>query len=157
MSTEVFVVTGMTREMQRTFGRLRRSTSVNGPSAVVRRDIVSQARGGKLPAHLIGCALPPSRLPGATQEASADKSKECNDGDQTKRLTAVRQGTGELVHWRGSHRSFDPARITGASVTFEPGARTAWHTHPLGQDPACDDRLRMDATRGRAHRRDPSG
>ena len=26
-----------------------------------------------------------------------------------------------------------PARTAGASVTFEPGARTAWHTHPLGQ------------------------
>jgi len=26
-----------------------------------------------------------------------------------------------------------PARVTGAAVTFEPGARTAWHTHPLGQ------------------------
>jgi quercetin dioxygenase-like cupin family protein len=26
-----------------------------------------------------------------------------------------------------------PARVTAASVTFEPGARTAWHTHPLGQ------------------------
>ena len=26
-----------------------------------------------------------------------------------------------------------PARVAGASVTFEPGARTAWHTHPLGQ------------------------
>ena len=29
--------------------------------------------------------------------------------------------------------SFDAARVQGASVTFEPGARTAWHTHPLGQ------------------------
>lgn len=27
----------------------------------------------------------------------------------------------------------EPARVVGASVTFEPGARTAWHTHPLGQ------------------------
>lgn len=27
----------------------------------------------------------------------------------------------------------DPSRVTGALVTFEPGARTAWHTHPLGQ------------------------
>ncbi len=27
----------------------------------------------------------------------------------------------------------EPARAVGASVTFEPGARTAWHTHPLGQ------------------------
>jgi quercetin dioxygenase-like cupin family protein len=26
-----------------------------------------------------------------------------------------------------------PARVQGATVTFEPGARTAWHTHPLGQ------------------------
>ena len=27
----------------------------------------------------------------------------------------------------------EPAFVQGASVTFEPGARTAWHTHPLGQ------------------------
>ena len=27
----------------------------------------------------------------------------------------------------------EPARVGGATVTFEPGARTAWHTHPLGQ------------------------
>jgi quercetin dioxygenase-like cupin family protein len=27
----------------------------------------------------------------------------------------------------------DPARVSGAIVTFEPAARTAWHTHPLGQ------------------------
>jgi quercetin dioxygenase-like cupin family protein len=27
----------------------------------------------------------------------------------------------------------EPARVAGANVTFEPGARTAWHTHPLGQ------------------------
>ncbi len=27
----------------------------------------------------------------------------------------------------------EPGRVAGASVTFEPGARTAWHVHPLGQ------------------------
>ena len=27
----------------------------------------------------------------------------------------------------------EPRRVSGASVTFEPGARTAWHVHPLGQ------------------------
>jgi len=27
----------------------------------------------------------------------------------------------------------DPARLRGVTVTFEPGSRTAWHTHPLGQ------------------------
>ncbi len=30
-----------------------------------------------------------------------------------------------------------PARLNAARVTFEPGARTAWHTHPLGQTPVC--------------------
>src|SRR5947207_10845244 len=30
-------------------------------------------------------------------------------------------------------KASDPARVSGASVTFERGARTAWHTHPLGQ------------------------
>ena len=28
----------------------------------------------------------------------------------------------------------EPARVSGASVTFEPGARSAWHKHPLGQN-----------------------
>lgn len=33
----------------------------------------------------------------------------------------------------GLFQAEDPARVGGATVTFEPGARTAWHTHPLGQ------------------------
>ena len=41
-----------------------------------------------------------------------------------------------------------PARAAGASVTFEPGARTAWHTHPLGQT------LIVVAGCGRAQRED---
>jgi quercetin dioxygenase-like cupin family protein len=40
----------------------------------------------------------------------------------------------------------DPARVAGANVTFEPGARTAWHTHPLGQT------LMVTAGRGRVQR-----
>ncbi len=31
------------------------------------------------------------------------------------------------------HQPAEPSRFAAASVTFEPGARTAWHTHPLGQ------------------------
>ncbi|MEZ5378646.1 MAG: cupin domain-containing protein [Acidimicrobiales bacterium] len=34
---------------------------------------------------------------------------------------------------RGLFARDDPSRVTGAIVTFEPGARTAWHSHPLGQ------------------------
>lgn len=39
-----------------------------------------------------------------------------------------------------------PSRVTGAAVTFEPGARTAWHSHPLGQT------LIVTAGSGRAQR-----
>jgi quercetin dioxygenase-like cupin family protein len=42
----------------------------------------------------------------------------------------------------------DPALVQGASVTFEPGARTAWHTHPLGQT------LIVTSGRGRVQRWD---
>ena len=31
------------------------------------------------------------------------------------------------------HQADAPTRVSIASVTFEPGARTAWHSHPLGQ------------------------
>ena len=51
--------------------------------------------------------------------------------------TALHQGPRRLVHRQRADRSLvtasPPARAAGASVTFEPGARTAWHTHPLGQ------------------------
>lgn len=30
-------------------------------------------------------------------------------------------------------KTTEPARVSGATVSFSPGARTAWHTHPLGQ------------------------
>lgn len=48
-------------------------------------------------------------------------------------------GKGPAEYFTGAVRvdpllkTSDPARVAGASVTFEPGARTAWHTHPLGQ------------------------
>ncbi len=41
-----------------------------------------------------------------------------------------------------------PDRVQGASVTFQPGARTAWHTHPLGQT------IVVTAGSGRAQRWD---
>ena len=37
------------------------------------------------------------------------------------------------VHIEPMHQASAPARVSVASVTFEPGARTAWHSHPLGQ------------------------
>jgi quercetin dioxygenase-like cupin family protein len=38
-----------------------------------------------------------------------------------------------MVRIDSPFKGSEPARVSGAIVTFEPGARTAWHTHPLGQ------------------------
>ena len=56
-----------------------------------------------------------------------------------KRSGTQPSGKGPVECFTGTVRidplfqSPEPARGLGASVTFEPGARTAWHTHPLGQ------------------------
>jgi quercetin dioxygenase-like cupin family protein len=56
-----------------------------------------------------------------------------------KRIGSQPSGIGHVGYFTGSVRidplfeATDPARAAGAYVTFEPGARTAWHTHPLGQ------------------------
>ena len=56
-----------------------------------------------------------------------------------KRIGSQPSGRGPAEWFTGAVRidplfaSNEPARAGGASVTFEPGARTAWHTHPLGQ------------------------
>jgi quercetin dioxygenase-like cupin family protein len=58
---------------------------------------------------------------------------------EIKRSGSQPSGKGPAEYFTGTVRvdplfqAKDPARALGASVTFEPGARTAWHTHPLGQ------------------------
>jgi quercetin dioxygenase-like cupin family protein len=58
---------------------------------------------------------------------------------EIKRIGSRPSGKGPLDWFTGAVRidplftTEAPARGAGASVTFEPGARTAWHTHPLGQ------------------------
>ena len=49
----------------------------------------------------------------------------------------------------------DPSRVSAALVTFEPGARTAWHTHPLGQRLVVTVRLRLGAVPGRRQEGNP--
>ena len=50
----------------------------------------------------------------------------------------------------------EPARAAGACVTFEPGARTAWHTHPLGQTLIVTFGVGPRAALGRADRGNPA-
>ena len=58
---------------------------------------------------------------------------------EIKRIGAQPSAKGPADWFTGTVRidplfsAADPARTGGASVTFEPGARTAWHIHPLGQ------------------------
>jgi quercetin dioxygenase-like cupin family protein len=58
---------------------------------------------------------------------------------EIKRSGSQPSGKGPAEYFTGTVRidplfeAPEPARVRGASVTFEPGARTAWHTHPLGQ------------------------
>jgi quercetin dioxygenase-like cupin family protein len=59
---------------------------------------------------------------------------------EIKRLGSQPSGKGPADWFTGAVRidplvnAPAPARAVAASVTFEPGARTAWHTHPLGQN-----------------------
>jgi 4-carboxymuconolactone decarboxylase len=77
-----------------------------------------------------------------TNQAESATGIGAAQGSQTIRITRSgsqpsRQGPAE--NFTGSVRvdplvqPIAPARTLGALVTFEPGARTAWHTHPLGQ------------------------
>jgi len=58
---------------------------------------------------------------------------------EIKRSGSTPSGKGPAEYFTGTVRldplfsAPEPARAVGALVTFEPGARTAWHTHPLGQ------------------------
>jgi quercetin dioxygenase-like cupin family protein len=54
------------------------------------------------------------------------------NGSQTSAKGPVEYFTG-TVRIDAPFKTTAPARASGATVTFEPGARTAWHTHPLGQ------------------------
>ena len=71
---------------------------------------------------------------------------------EIRRSGSVPSGKGPAEYFTGAVRidrlseAPDPARVVAASVTFEPGARTAWHTHPLGQT------LIVTAGGGRAQR-----
>src|SRR5258707_13777002 len=58
---------------------------------------------------------------------------------QITRISSEPSGKGPDDYFTGRVRidrlftAREPARVAGASVTFDPGVRTAWHTHPLGQ------------------------
>ncbi len=79
-------------------------------------------------------ALASDLKPAVAQDAGGSK-----DTMRITRANAQPSRKGPAENFTGSvrvdtpFRAAEPARAGGAFVTFEPGARTAWHTHPLGQ------------------------
>lgn len=83
---------------------------------------------------------------GKREAANANETlgKVLSNRQVEQRITVIRSGSqpaskGSPEYFTGSvhidtlFKANDPSRTSGGRVTFEPGARTAWHTHPLGQ------------------------
>jgi 4-carboxymuconolactone decarboxylase len=90
---------------------------------------------------LLTWACPSDRSAGAASEAGTLTTTSAPDSQpiQITRTGAQPSRKAPAGYFTGSVRidplfeASEPSRISGASVTFEPGARSAWHTHPLGQ------------------------
>ncbi len=78
-------------------------------------------------------------LRAGAQEQPTSSAKQEDGSIVIKRNGSQPSGKGPADNFTGAVRvdgrfqAPDPARVSGASVTFEPGARTAWHSHLLGQ------------------------
>jgi quercetin dioxygenase-like cupin family protein len=90
---------------------------------------------------LLAAASAQANQAGATSGSGAAPAASVQDAPT---ITIARSGSqpsskGSAEYFTGSVRidplfqAKDPSRTSGAYVTFEPGARAAWHTHPLGQ------------------------
>src|SRR5512137_693613 len=90
---------------------------------------------------VLAWACAPTRLAGAAAETGAASTTSAPDSQmiQITRGGAQPSRKAPAEHFTGSVRidplfsANDPARTSGSTGAFEPGARTAWHTHPLGQ------------------------
>jgi quercetin dioxygenase-like cupin family protein len=78
-------------------------------------------------------------VPAIAQRLLATDVAERRETMEIKRNGSRPSGKGPEAYFTGTVRvdpmfqAGDPARVSGGHVTFEPGARSAWHTHPLGQ------------------------
>jgi len=89
-------------------------------------------------------AVPIARAVFKTADASASRPGQGAQTQEDRTITVIHAGSQPSTHGSADHftgsvqvdsrfQAEAPARSGGAIVTFEPGARTAWHTHPLGQ------------------------
>lgn len=89
-------------------------------------------------------AVPVAREVFRTADASASQPDQAAQAQEDRTITVIHAGSQPSTHGSADHftgsvqvdsrfQEEAPSRIGGATVTFETGARTAWHTHPLGQ------------------------
>jgi len=95
-------------------------------------------------AILLALLVPASAHANEATASSGAGGRPATSNDASPAITITRSGSqpsrqGPAENFTGSVRvdplfpANDPSRTSGAYVTFEPGARAAWHTHPLGQ------------------------
>ncbi|MFZ0590510.1 MAG: carboxymuconolactone decarboxylase family protein [Bryobacteraceae bacterium] len=85
-----------------------------------------------LPIFLLASALGQTNQAGTASAGDSQTIKIIRAGSQPSRQGPPENFTGS-VRVEPLFQAHDPARASGSLVTFKPGARTAWHTHPLGQ------------------------
>ncbi len=73
-----------------------------------------------------------SIAPASAQQQRASSMEITRNGSQPSSAGSPDNFTGR-VRVDSPFQRAEPSRLTGATVTFEPGARSNWHTHPLGQ------------------------
>jgi quercetin dioxygenase-like cupin family protein len=118
-----------------------RNNDSDRPALPGRREVLKAGAGMAVAPLVLGvasAAQPTSNRPRkAGMAATKHNSKEQHMDIQ--RLGTKASVKGPADWFTGTTRidpmfdAKDPSRVSGASVTFEPGARTAWHTHPVGQ------------------------
>lgn len=83
----------------------------------------------KLPATALALSMGISNLSAAAESPPIEVTRV---GSQPSSVAPEQNFTG-VARVDSRFQAADPARVGGGIVTFEPGARTAWHTHTLGQ------------------------
>jgi len=102
--------------------------------ALQRREFIK----GGVALYAMALANPAFGLAG-TDRGADKKTRSKEKNMEIKKVGTQPSGKGPADWFTGTVRidplftAPDPALVSGASVTFEPGARTAWHIHPLGQ------------------------
>jgi quercetin dioxygenase-like cupin family protein len=90
------------------------------------------ATGGLAASAAAGTAAAQTPSPTATTQGRNAVMQITRNGSQPSAKGPAEYFTG-AARIDSRFQAPDPARASGAIVTFEPGARSAWHTHPLGQ------------------------